>query len=211
MDRTKLLQASDEQIIDEVKRLQYLFRHQTIIRNGLNRCDEIFRTQSVAEHIYNMFTLVEYFLPLEDKFAEMNIIDIHRMVLWHDSGELETGDICKHKKTLSDERQEKMVGTMVLESSPQGISSLLGTAVEKYEAQDSREARFVKALDRLEAEIYLQDDDGKRMLINFQGLTLVQLEKCTEQTEQDTKEFPSIHRFGSLLMREKRKQGYYKK
>ena len=57
MNRADILNLTDQQILAEVARLQYLFGHQNIIRHGLNRDSEAHQTQSTSEHIYNAITL----------------------------------------------------------------------------------------------------------------------------------------------------------
>ena len=66
MTREELLQFSESEILHEVGKLQYIFGHSQIIRHGLNRDAEEYQTQSVAEHIYNMMILAQYFRALED-------------------------------------------------------------------------------------------------------------------------------------------------
>jgi hypothetical protein len=62
--RQKLL-ASDEFVIAELQKVQTLYALKRVIRYNHTREHDV-HTESVAEHVFGMHCLVEYFLPLED-------------------------------------------------------------------------------------------------------------------------------------------------
>lgn len=169
MTRDEILNATDEEILEEVTRLQYLFGHSKIIRHGLNRDSEEYVTQSVAEHIYNMMTLAEYFRPLEDPDNQWDWEKIHRMILWHDATELETGDLKKHEKTEETEKEEKLALPRMLAQAPLLLLQDMQSIVDEYETRITTEARFVKALDALEAMISSYEGSCKKRYIMATG------------------------------------------
>lgn len=167
MNRNELLQATDGEILDEVKRLQYLFGHSAIIRHGLDRDDEKYVTQSVSEHIYNMMVLAQYFEPLEDPDSQWDWTKIHQMILWHDAPELETGDTKIQDKDQAVRAREQSAIATVVDKVPLGLKRDMELVMEEYEERASVESLFVKALDCLEASIMDVGEEGNdRLLIS---------------------------------------------
>ena len=211
MHKTELLGTSDERIIDEVKRLQYLFGHSKIIRHGLNRDSEQYTTQSVAEHIYNMFTLAEYFLPLEDPGNQWDRHKIHQMILWHDAGELETGDIPTHNKTPSDEKKEAQEREDVVEKMPHMFVERFEELFRELDSKKTVEAKFVWALDRLEAQICLYGDNGVEITKGVAQLSEDRALWYREISHERTKEFPCVNRMTNLVVQGLTDVAYYHK
>lgn len=210
MNREQLLAVSDEQILDEIKRLQYLFSHNKIIRHGLNCDGEEYVTQSVSEHIYNMMTLAEYFRPLEDPDNQWDWEKIHRMILWHDSPELETGDMNKHQKTPDSEKLEEEAIPIVCDKVPVGIADMFSKIVHEYEERISMESIFVKALDSLEATISTYGEDGRDRYVKSVGATKEVHDYYYKIQSERVKDFSSISRFLQLLFERMYKEKYYK-
>ena len=84
---------SDEEVLEEVKKIQYLYTLKREIRYAETRCDE---TESVAEHIYGMHICAMYFLPLEDPLCTWDKSRIFQMITLHDIDEIETGDVMRY-------------------------------------------------------------------------------------------------------------------
>ena len=67
----QLIDYNREKVLADLNRLQYLYRLKEVIRYDEERT-EIDTSESVAEHVYGMFILTEYFLPLEDPDKQLS-------------------------------------------------------------------------------------------------------------------------------------------
>ena len=88
---------SKERILDEIARIKYLYKVKGIIRYGKER-DPWERAESVAEHVFGMQILINYFLPYEDPRGLLDRTRMLDMSLIHDIDEIENGDIINYKK-----------------------------------------------------------------------------------------------------------------
>ena len=207
MVKRELLAASDDELIQEIRRLQYLFRHQEIIRQGLARV-EPFQTQSVSEHIYNMLVLAEYFLPLEDPDAKLDQLKIHQMILWHDIGEIEAGDIPVYEKNdTQTEIESRMVETAAAKT-PLSLAGSIVDTVRQYEKRESTEAQFVYALDKCEPVFELFNEKGKEKSKNALGMKSASFDYLVELITAASVEFPALHRIVTVMIQAMDKKDY---
>lgn len=209
MTREELLQASDTEILEEVRRLQYLFGHSRIIRHGLNRDNEEYVTQSVAEHIYNMFTLAQYFRPLEDPDNQWDWEKIHRMILWHDATELETGDVLTHHKTDEIRALEEQAIPEVAARMPERLQYIYQNVADEYERRESIESRFVKAIDVVEVVISSHSQQGKQRLLGPMGVKKDDILYFQRVQHERAEGFPCALKFIDTLMEIKVKDKWY--
>lgn len=111
------------------------------------------RRESVADHSWSLVLMVMLYASKLDK--PVNLTTCMQMAAIHDLPEAITGDIpvtvqdknVKAKKDLL-ERQAFLDMTSSL---PKETKESMRNLYESYEAQDTYEAKFVKALDKLEA------------------------------------------------------------
>jgi putative hydrolase of HD superfamily len=108
------------------------------------------RTESVAEHSWRVALMA--FL-LKHEFQVVNIDKVIQMCLIHDLGECFTGDIPTFTKTDSDRDVEDSLLEQWLLSLPEDLSKELMDLFKEMDAQESKEAKLYKALDKLEALI----------------------------------------------------------
>ncbi len=153
---------SKENILNEVKKLQYLYTLKKEIRYGQKRNDDDI-TESVAEHIYGMYILANYFLPLEDEKGEFDRTLVYEMILMHDMDEIETGDTIGYLKTDKIRAGEKLAMEIVISNSPDVMKLKMKEITDCYNEQILNEAKFVKALDRFEPLIQIYSDFGRRI------------------------------------------------
>lgn len=210
MTKDELLNSSEEELLQEVRRLQYIFGHSQIIRHGLNRDTEEYQTQSVAEHIYNMMILAQYFRPLEDPAGEWDWEKIHRMILWHDAGELETGDIVTHHKDENHEIQERQAHEQVIDNSPDILQKNIRHTLDEFEYQASPEARFVKSLDKLEVCISTYSKHGKHRFVNAVGASREVVDGYIASHLAIVEEFPVIKKMIQVIHSRLLEEQYYK-
>src|ERR1700761_6535087 len=137
---------SDEEIMKIVRKLRVGYKLKRTLRYGTTR-DFNVHLESVAEHIFSLFFLMEYFLPLEDPAHTLNVERIYRMLLFHDFGEIIHGDIPYHQKTPAHEVREREDARVVFASLPPLMGQAAYVSWQEYELRISPEARFANALD----------------------------------------------------------------
>lgn len=145
------------EILEEMRRLRELYKLKRTLRYDSRR-DFSVHSESVAEHLYGMMVLAHYFLPLEDADGTLDHKTVFELILFHDIGEADTGDIVSHWKTAEHEEAERLAVQAIAQRVPKSISETLLIRVEEYEAGESSEAMFVRAIDKLEPIFELLDD-----------------------------------------------------
>lgn len=108
------------------------------------------RTESVAEHSWRVSLMA---LLLRREFPDVDIDRVVDMCLIHDLGECFTGDIPTFIKTDSDRSVEDSLLDQWVSSLPEEVSAELKSLYAEMEAQETKESRIYKALDKLEALI----------------------------------------------------------
>ena len=149
-----------EKILSDVDRLRYFYRMKNVIRYAKDRKVEM-NTESVAEHIYGMFLLTQYFLPLEDPEETLNKTRIYELMTVHDFDEIETGDYLSQIKNASHKIESEQAFGEVKKHIPPHIQEKVIALIDEYETQETPEAKFAKAIDKVEPLIQLFDEDGK--------------------------------------------------
>lgn len=108
------------------------------------------RTESVAEHSWRI-SLMAFLLRHE--FPDVDIDKVIDMCLIHDLGECFTGDIPTFVKTDTDRADEDSLLARWVATLPAEISKDLTSLYEEMNAQETKESKIYKALDKLEALI----------------------------------------------------------
>jgi putative hydrolase of HD superfamily len=108
------------------------------------------RTESVAEHSWRI-SLMAFLLRHE--FPDLNIDKVVDMCLIHDLGECFTGDIPTFIKTDDDREVEDSLLNKWVKSLPEELAKDMADLYKEMEAQETKEAKLYKALDKLEALI----------------------------------------------------------
>ncbi len=108
------------------------------------------RTESVAEHSWRI-SLMAFLLKHE--FKDLDIGRVVEMCLIHDLGECFTGDIPTFVKTDSDRETEDSLLNQWVKTLPAELSEEMAALYQEMDAQETREARLYKSLDKLEALI----------------------------------------------------------
>jgi 5'-deoxynucleotidase YfbR-like HD superfamily hydrolase len=195
---------SDAFILNETKKLQYAYglKHET--RYIVERSEEI-ATESVAEHIYGLHVLADYFLPLEDPEQTMNWAKVHDMLQYHDIDEIVTGDKIDYLKTSADQAEEITAKKEAIAQFPAHMQERLTDTLHEYEEHTTTEAQFAKAVDRIEPLFQLFNENGKKIL-ELQQTTLTQ---SISIKETFLKPFPYLYRFYRVIHDTMDKQGYF--
>lgn len=108
------------------------------------------RTESVAEHSWRI-SLMAFLLRHE--FPDIDINRVVDMCLIHDLGECFTGDIPTFIKSDADREVEDSLLNQWVRSFPEKLSGDFADLYKEMDAQETKEAKLYKALDKLEALI----------------------------------------------------------
>ena len=200
----KQILESDEFVLSETRKIQYTYglKHET--RYIVERTEEV-SSESVAEHIYALHILADYFLPLEDPQKEIDWIKIHDMLQYHDIDEIETGDTIGYLKTDEQRALEAKAALRVIKNFPEHMQAMIKDTIDEYEAQESREANFAKALDRIEPLFQLYNGNGKKIL----KLQQTTREQSVGIKKPYIKPFPLMFRFYEVIEATMEKEGYF--
>ena len=146
---------SAEQFIDflgRIEKLKSVPRH-CVTADGV--------VENVAAHSWR--TAVMAYL-MKDELEDIDTDKVIRMCLLHDIGEAVTGDIPTFEKTEEHEEVEKQAGDELLKSLPGPLYQEITALFEEMDAQETKEARVYKALDKLEAVIQHNQSDIRTWL-----------------------------------------------
>ena len=108
------------------------------------------RTESVAEPSWRI-SLMAFLLRHE--FKDIDINKVVDMCLIHDLGECFTGDIPTFVKTDSDREVEDSLLNQWVKTLPAELSEDIAALYKEMDAQETKEAKLYKSLDKLEALI----------------------------------------------------------
>lgn len=114
------------------------------------------RRESVAEHSWRL-TLMAYFV--KDEFPEADMDKVMKMCVFHDLGEVFTGDIPAFEKTEQDEKTESTTIENWLVTLPEPYQEELKALFQEMAALETEEAKIYKALDKMEALIQHNEAD----------------------------------------------------
>lgn len=117
--------------------------------------------ENVAAHSWR--TAVMAYL-MKDELEDIDTDKVIRMCLLHDIGEAVTGDIPTFEKTEEHEEVEKQAVDELLKSLPGPLYQEITALFEEMDAQETKEARVYKALDKLEAVIQHNQSDIRTWL-----------------------------------------------
>ena len=199
-----LADYTKEHILEDVAKLRYFFKLKEVTRYNTPREMED-DTESVAEHLYGMQLLAQYFLPLEDSAQNLNRARVYELITVHDFDEIETGDYLSYIKDESHKSESEAAIPKVLAQIPEHLTEALTQLMDEYEAQDTPESRFVKAIDKIEPLIQVYTEKGK---------IICHRNKCTAEDSLRIKSkyiepFPYIKTFALTLHQTLIDGGYY--
>lgn len=199
----KRILEDDEFVLSETKKIQELFRMKQVIRYHHTR-DEVIDTESVAEHVYGMMVLADYFIALEEHSA-WNYTRIQQMALYHDIDEILTGDRIGYLKTDADRAKEYDAQKQILTMLADTQKSIAGSCLQEYENQETIESRFVKAIDKIEPLFHLISENGKKICHENQ-VTHSQSRSIKDKYVQ---KFEYIKRFNDVLNEYMLQNGFF--
>jgi len=199
-----ILHFSDEEILAEAHKLRVGYGLKRTIRYGAMR-DVAVHTESVAEHVFALLYLAQYFLEHEVLSEPVDRLSLYTMLIFHDFGEIVHGDIPYHLKTVADQEKEIVAAQEVFASLPQPLARVAKENWEVYEKKETPEARFAHALDKMEPMFELLDPINERSVVRL-GFTY---EKHIGKKFAATEGFPVMRRFVEVLCRDMLQRGVF--
>ena len=114
------------------------------------------RKESVAEHSWRLAIMIYL---LQDELKGCNVDKMVTMALFHDISEVKFGDVPGFNKTKKDVEKEKKVLEEISEEYKElGINQIIDV-VKEFDIKESKEAKIVNALDKLEGLIQHNEAD----------------------------------------------------
>jgi len=154
---------SDKQILSITKKLRIAYKLKRTLRYGTKRNFKV-HSESVAEHVFALFFLAEYFIQHEKIGPTLNIEKLHRILLFHDFGEIKNGDIPYHQKTAAHEARERKDAKNTFKALPKPLQDIGYLSWSEFEYNKSPEAHFAHALDKIEPLFELHDPVSERSM-----------------------------------------------
>lgn len=202
-------ELTENWILSEVEKIKYTYGLNNVIRYNLDRKEE-FKTQSVSEHVYSMLILAHYFRDLEDPEHKLDMEKITRMILMHDMGEIETGDIIMGFKNKELEEVESRAIHNVMDKSPDFIQKEIRSLFDDFENPITGEGKFAKAIDKVEAQFWFSAVCHDLKMIK--EVTAIETRIKNEAKRKDIYPelgFQIIEKFGKILDEDATKRGLY--
>lgn len=106
------------------------------------------RHETVAAHSWRLAAIA---MMLRDEAEDVDMDKVLEMCLIHDFGEAVTGDIPAFEKSGEDDIDEALAVRQMIQPLPEALTQRLTLLFDEMDALETREARFYKALDKLEA------------------------------------------------------------
>ena len=141
------------QVIEFIKEIEGL---KSVTRTAWTKTG---RRESTAEHSWRLAMLL---MVLEEDFKDIDINKAIKMSLVHDLGELYDGDISAKLQTENDKKadMEEKAMTRMLTTLPDGISEKIYDLWKEYNECSTKEAKLVKAMDKLETIVQHNQGDN---------------------------------------------------
>jgi 5'-deoxynucleotidase YfbR-like HD superfamily hydrolase len=159
-------------------------------------------TESVAEHVFGMQVLLNYFLPLVDTNKAYDVSLVYHMATWHDMAEAVVSDMTTKLKTQAHEVAEKEAEGMLVDTAPKHLKDTLTTIYATYDVRASAEAQFVKAIDKIEPMFHLYFLKCKGISIPDHYQMQWEANEYREHRAKYVDAFPVLKRFDDLLHEE---------
>jgi 5'-deoxynucleotidase YfbR-like HD superfamily hydrolase len=200
----EVLVADDKKILALGEQLKVAYKLKKTLRYAGTR-DFSVHGESVAEHVFALLYLSQYFLPLEDPDGKMDKTKVYEILLFHDFGEIFGGDVPYHLKTSENQNQEKEDALSVFKSLPSPLSEVGLERWTEYEEKISLEAKFVNALDKIEPIFELLDPVSEKCLKRLKFTYEMHIVKKLKATEI----FPVMKKFVNVFSEDMKKRGLF--
>ncbi len=159
-------------------------------------------TESVAEHVFGMQVLLNYFLPLIDTEHTLDRNLAYHMATWHDMAEAVVSDMTTKTKTQAHEEAEKEAEAMLIATAPAHLTDMLTTIYGTYDIRASAEAKLVKAIDKMEPMFHLYFLKQKGISVPDHYPMQWEADEYRKHRAKYLDAFPILKRFDDVLYEE---------
>jgi len=127
------------------------------LKSVYRECSVENRKESSAEHSWSCLILADYFLNLIKE--KLDRLKVYGLLMYHDLVEIESGNF--EMAPGSDRSNKQKIEECAAKKLSLGLPDILKSKYiklfEEFEEQKTREAKFAKAIDYLDAEIHELD------------------------------------------------------
>lgn len=150
MDLSSILQQIE--FIREIDKLKYIQRKTRLFNSDRNEND--------AEHSWHLAVMA--IVLAEHSNVPVDILKVVKMVLIHDIVEIDAGDtfIYDTQKNHTNTDDERLAANRIFGMLPAEQASELIAVWEEFEAGETSEAKFARAMDRLEPLLQNSSNNG---------------------------------------------------
>ncbi len=115
------------------------------------------RKESSAEHSWSCLILADFFISKYN--IDVDRLKVYELLMYHDVVEIEAGDSPLHPniKDLNKKENEKRAMQALYKQLPAPLNKKFIDLFIEFEEQKTKEARFAKAIDALDANIHELD------------------------------------------------------
>ncbi len=156
------------QIKMSLQKLRKFYELKRIERANTVAGGKVRRKESPAEHSWSCLILADYFLSrMSDKMSgkaseqkpKLDRLKVYELLMYHDVVEIEAGDInlLNEQERKHKSEREKKAAHVLHQHLPAELGKKFLALFHEYEEGKSKEARFAKAIDALDAEIHELD------------------------------------------------------
>ena len=199
-----------KELFEEFLKIAKLYELKRVPRDNTNKYfdekDDVFynRRETVAEHVYSSLKLADFFLSFKE-FNQLNKLKIFEILLYHDDVEIITGDefVISPKKKKEKEKNEMEALDVLKDKTPINIKDVLEENFKLYLKQSSEEAKFAKAIDKLDSLI--------QELAYPESWKNYTLKEIREWNEKPIKEFKILKEYFDTLLSYLEEKEYLKK
>ena len=197
MKKVLIQEMSDRQILKIARQLRVAYKLKKTLRYGTKR-DQSKHNESVAEHIFALLFLAQYFQPLEKTARSLDLRKMHEIILFHDFGEIVHGDVPTFEKKEVHVQRERKAAEKIFSSLPEPLGKKAYKRWRDYEYKESPESRFIYALDKVEPVFELLDPVNARTLKRMKTTYELHLSKKMKVTQG----YPVMQKFVEVLSRD---------
>lgn len=140
------------EFIKEIDKVKYILRKTKLFNSDRNEND--------AEHSWHLAIMA--IVLMEHSNETIDILKVVKMLLIHDIVEIDAGDtfIYDTKKSHENTDEERLAANRIFGILPQQQAKELIAIWEEFEAGKTEEAKFARAMDRLEPLLQNASNDG---------------------------------------------------
>jgi putative hydrolase of HD superfamily len=140
------------EFIKEIDKLKYIVRKTKLLNSD--------RPENDAEHSWHLAMMA--IILSEHSNSPIDVLRVVKMLLIHDLVEIDAGDtfIYDTQKSHDNTEEERLAAERIFGLLPKGQASELMAIWEEFEEQKTNEARFARAMDRLEPLLQNVSNNG---------------------------------------------------